>query len=139
MARDLSEKRSQLTSAELQQLRARLAGRGRGSSSGIPRRPAGSEGVLSYAQQRLWFLDQFEPGSDEYVVPMGLRLRGEVDEGALRRALGRVVERHETLRTSFWSERGEPRLRVHERVEVPWAEADLGHLGEGEREEAARR
>src|SRR5262249_57010884 len=83
-------------------------------------RPAEAEPVLSFAQQRLWFLDQFEPNSDEYNVPLGLRLRGELDSGALRRTLDRIVARHQTLRTSFHSERGEARLAVHERGEGAW-------------------
>src|ERR1700716_2639106 len=116
MARELSEKRAQLTAAELEALRARLGGRRR--AAGIPRRPEGSEPVLSFAQQRLWFLDQLEPGSDEYNVPLGLRLRGALDEGALRRALERVVERHEVLRTSIASERGRARLEIHEAGEL---------------------
>src|SRR5206468_3445898 len=91
------------------------------SSAPAPRpRPADAEPALSYAQQRLWFLDQFSPGSDEYNVPLGLRLRGRLDEAALRRALAAVVERHRVLRTGFVSEAGQPRLLVREHVEVPW-------------------
>src|SRR2546423_3116705 len=100
MARELSEKRSRPTPQEMEALRARLSGRGP-ARSGIGRRPEGSERVLSYAQQRLWFLDQFEPASDEYNLALGLRLKGDLDEGALRRALERVVDRHQTLRTAF--------------------------------------
>jgi len=81
---------------------------------------AGREPVLSFAQQRLWFLDQFEPGSAEYNVPFALRLRGELDEGALRRALEGVVARHQVLRTSFGAVRGEPLVEVHEAVEAPF-------------------
>src|SRR5215471_1619463 len=139
MARDLSEKRAQLTASELEALRARLAGRGGRTTTSIVRRPAGSEAVLSFAQQRLWFLDQFEPGGEGYNSGFGLRLRGELDEGALRRALERVVERHQPLRTSFGSERGEPRLLVHDRVKLPWQVVDLCQEGAGEREEEARR
>ncbi|MFJ1552028.1 condensation domain-containing protein, partial [Streptomyces sp. NPDC088246] len=53
----------------------------------------------SFAQQRLWFLDQFDPGSAEYISPLHLRLRGALDVAALRAALGGVVARHEVLRT----------------------------------------
>ncbi|AUI58295.1 non-ribosomal peptide synthetase [Amycolatopsis sp. BJA-103] len=59
------------------------------------------EAPLSFAQQRLWFLDEFEPGSTEYVSPTALRLRGELDVGALNRALTALVARHESLRTTF--------------------------------------
>ncbi|MPY45031.1 amino acid adenylation domain-containing protein, partial [Streptomyces phyllanthi] len=54
---------------------------------------------LSFAQQRLWFLDQLEPGSTEYNVPLRTRWREPLDTEALRRALGTVVARHEVLRT----------------------------------------
>ena len=54
---------------------------------------------MSFAQQRLWFLAQMEGGSEAYHIPLRLRLRGELDAGALRRALDRIVARHEALRT----------------------------------------
>src|SRR5262245_47554911 len=56
---------------------------------------------LSYAQQRLWFLAQLEGASEAYHIPGGLRLRGDLDRRALRRALDRIVSRHEALRTTF--------------------------------------
>ncbi|AMW08783.1 hypothetical protein A4E84_04265 [Streptomyces qaidamensis] len=54
---------------------------------------------LSFGQQRLWFLDQFDPGSTEFISPLHLRLRGALDVAALHAALGGVVARHEVLRT----------------------------------------
>jgi pristinamycin I synthase 3 and 4 len=63
---------------------------------------------LSYAQRRLWFIDQLEGGSAEYNMPQALRLRGELDLPALRRAIDTVVERHESLRTHFAQGGGEP-------------------------------
>src|SRR6476660_6894669 len=52
---------------------------------------------LSFAQQRLWFLAQMEGVSQAYHMPMGMRLKGGVDGGALRKALDRIVQRHEAL------------------------------------------
>jgi non-ribosomal peptide synthetase component F len=56
---------------------------------------------LSFAQQRLWFLDQFEPGSSAYNMPFALRLKGPLDVDALERAMTEIVRRHEVLRTTF--------------------------------------
>jgi amino acid adenylation domain-containing protein len=63
---------------------------------------------LSFAQQRLWFLAQMEGGSAAYHIPFGLHLKGDLNRTALRRALDRVVVRHEVLRTSFAFHDGEP-------------------------------
>lgn len=68
---------------------------------------------LSFAQQRLWFLDRLEPGSSAYNVPLILRLSGALDVAALERALTGLVERHEVLRTTFLEEEGEPFQVVH--------------------------
>nr|AAM47273.1 peptide synthetase ScpsB [Saccharothrix mutabilis subsp. capreolus] len=68
---------------------------------------------LSFAQQRLWFLDQFSPGGTEYVTPLAVRLRGELDVERLRRALTALVARHESLRTTFPAVDGLPVQVVH--------------------------
>jgi len=75
---------------------------------GIERVERGEGGeVLSYAQQRLWFMDQMERGSGLYNVPCAVRLKGEMKEEAMRRALSEIVRRHEVMRTVFREERGE--------------------------------
>ncbi|MBV9774490.1 MAG: amino acid adenylation domain-containing protein, partial [Gemmatimonadetes bacterium] len=61
----------------------------------------GSPFPLSFGQQRLWFIDQFQPGSPLYNMPFALRVRGVLDEAALERSLDELVRRHETLRTVF--------------------------------------
>src|SRR2546423_3341682 len=76
---------------------------------------------LSFAQQRLWFLHQLEGTSGEYHVPEGYVLRGGLDRDALRRALDALVARHESLRTRFPTQGGEP-VQVVEaevRLELP--------------------
>ncbi|HXK09636.1 MAG TPA: amino acid adenylation domain-containing protein, partial [Vicinamibacteria bacterium] len=105
-----------------------------------PLRPAarGPEPPLSFAQQRLWFLDQMGSGS-AYNVPWALRLRGALDIGALRRALDDVVARHETLRTTFPAREGRAVQAIAAEGHVELAELDLRSLPAGEREGEARR
>ncbi|WP_123417576.1 non-ribosomal peptide synthase/polyketide synthase, partial [Pseudomonas brassicacearum] len=74
---------------------------------------------LSFAQQRLWFLAQLDGASAAYHIPTGLRLRGALDTSALKRALDRIVARHEALRTTFVQAQGQ---EVEQRI----APVDVG-------------
>jgi amino acid adenylation domain-containing protein/non-ribosomal peptide synthase protein (TIGR01720 family) len=89
---------------------------------------------LSFAQQRLWFLDQLEPGSSAYHMPIALRAEGELRLDVLERALGEVVRRHEVLRTGFAAEDGAPVQRIAPAVEVPIRRIDARHVAAGARE-----
>ena len=88
---------------------------------------------LSFAQQRLWFLDQLEPGSTAYNMPTGLRLLGELNVAALERSFTEVVRRHEVLRTRIESVAGTPLqvLMAAEAVHLPVV--DLRMIAEAER------
>ncbi|MCA1682194.1 MAG: condensation domain-containing protein, partial [Actinobacteria bacterium] len=107
---------------------------GSGAVSVIPVVSRAGELPLSFAQQRLWFLNEFEPESSEYISPSALRLRGVLDVAALGRALGGLVARHESLRTTFASVDGRGVQLVHPPSEVELAVRDLSGLAEGERE-----
>ena len=92
---------------------------------------------LSFPQERLWFLDQLEPGNPTLNMPASYPLAGDVDPGVLARALSEVVRRHEVLRTTFGSEEGRPFQRIAPARPVPLPVVDLRGLGqEAERLEA---
>ncbi|MGW0801473.1 amino acid adenylation domain-containing protein [Nonomuraea sp. NPDC002799] len=87
----------------------------------VPRRRPGDD-PLSSGQERLWFLDQWRPGTPLYNVPVLLELDGPADAEGLRRAVQGLADRHEVLRTAFAvGADGRPRTRVHEQVLVPWS------------------
>ena len=74
----------------------------------LVRQPRPDRIPLSYAQRRLWFIDQLEGSSAEYNMPQALRLRGQLNLQALQSAIATIVERHESLRTHFAQIEGEP-------------------------------
>ncbi|OBP13476.1 hypothetical protein A5320_18170 [Rheinheimera sp. SA_1] len=88
---------------------------------------------LSYAQQRMWFLDELGEGSAEYIMPGYCILHGEFDEEALRRALHQVLQRHEVLRSHVADENGVLRQVIVEQFELPLAIYDLKLLEPSER------
>ncbi|MBO0783567.1 MAG: AMP-binding protein, partial [Ktedonobacteraceae bacterium] len=94
---------------------------------------------LSYAQQRLWFIDQFEPGTALYNIPGALRLKGELRPEILERAINEVIKRHEVLRTRFEADDGEPVQIIDEWRPRRLEKTDLTGLTREEKEAAARR
>ena len=105
-----------------------------------PVAPRASEGPLplSFAQQRLWFIDQLQPGTPQYNVPAAVRLTGELDADALERSLDEVVRRHESLRTSFTLVDGEPVQVVAGGCRVRMPVIDLSAFAADQREAEAR-
>jgi len=137
-APDLAGRRSNLSHAKRDLLARWLRGQptaGAGAAAPIPRRAAGEPVPLSFAQQRIWFLDQLDPGSPAYNLGGALRLRGELDVRALAAAGGELVRRHEVLRTALVVVDGEPRQVVHPaRRGAGLPLVDLGLLGGARRE-----
>ncbi|MDX1996072.1 MAG: amino acid adenylation domain-containing protein, partial [Thermoanaerobaculia bacterium] len=107
-----------------------------GGERPIPPRPGDGPFPLSFAQERLWFLDRYEPGSAQYNVPGALRLFGRADLAALARALNRVVERQTSLRTVFRQEGEEAVQRIRPAAPQPLPVVDLASLPPARREAA---
>lgn len=95
---------------------------------------------LSFAQQRLWFLNQFETGNSDYNIstsynmPAAIRIKGALDTKALKKAFQKLVERHESLRTSFLIDDGRATQVIREPSDWFMDIRDLSHLGYEERE-----
>src|SRR6185436_1494309 len=83
---------------------------------------------LSFAQERLWFLEQLAPGTSAYNVSSSLALEGDLDVPALRSVLDEIVRRHEMLRTSFGFEAGRPVQIVAPPLAFPFDRIDLSGL-----------
>ncbi|WP_432009095.1 amino acid adenylation domain-containing protein [Streptomyces bacillaris] len=109
-AASLSDAKRALLAQRLRGGRARAR-----AAQAVARRPEGTVPPLSFAQERLWFMEQFAPGTAAYNIPVARRLRGPLDLPALRRALDAVVARHETLRTRYpATDDGRPVLEIAE-------------------------
>ncbi|MBJ6760929.1 amino acid adenylation domain-containing protein [Myxococcaceae bacterium JPH2] len=96
--------------------------------------PRGSRVPLSFAQQRLWLLDQLEPGSTAYTILAALRLRGPLNPRALVRAFQALLQRHESLRTRFLADEAGPHQVIHEDAAPDMRLIDLHDLPESEQE-----
>ena len=117
-------------------LRRRLDER---NTHAIPRRADEDPAPLSFAQQRIWFLEQWEPGGFTHNGARAYRLAGQVDSAALERALSRIVERHEILRTVYIMHGREPRQQMLEEWSVSLPLVDLTAVAAEAREEELRR
>jgi len=94
---------------------------------------------LSFAQQRLWMVEQYEPDTAAYNIPADVRLSGPLKVSALENSLNEIVRRHETLRTSFISQQGQPVQVISPALKVQLSLIDLQELPEAERETAVAR
>ncbi|QEH34736.1 Linear gramicidin synthase subunit B [Aquisphaera giovannonii] len=121
-------------------IEAALAGGARVDEPPIERLPRdGSPLPASFAQQRLWYLDQLSPGDVSYNIHLAVRLEGELDADALSRAIAEIVRRHETLRTTFVAIEGVPHQRIAEAGTSPAIEFEsLDGAGEAALRERLR-
>ncbi|MCP3059792.1 amino acid adenylation domain-containing protein, partial [Myxococcus sp. K38C18041901] len=106
-----------------------------GAQSPIVPSPRDARLPLSFAQQRLWLIDQLQPGSAAYNVPLAIHLSGELSLPALQLALDALMERHESLRTSFALHDGQPFQLIAPSLALPLTCVDLQQVPVDEREE----
>ena len=114
-------------------LRARLAGKTVGKATrkadpAIPRQPADAPITLSFAQKRLWVLDQLAPGNASYTESSALRFQAVIIPEILEQAINTIVARHTVLRTTLHEENGAPVARVAPDVHIPLPLHDLTGL-----------
>lgn len=131
MTRDLAAKRAELLRRKLERAGLSTADT---RSERIPPRPSGEETPLSFAQRRMWLLQQWDPDSPAYNVCISIRLRGPLDHAALRSALRALVDRHEVLRTRYVStSEGNPVQVVDDRSPFDLTVVDLRGLDDHDR------
>jgi amino acid adenylation domain-containing protein/FkbM family methyltransferase len=126
-----------LTPEQLADLGRRLTKREPGShspSSPIPPRTGDGPAGLSYAQERLWLLQEIAPESPVYNIPLTIQFPHALDVPALERSLAGLLRRHEILRTSFRTRGGEPAQVVRPVCDVKLPVMDLGDLADDQRE-----
>ncbi len=103
----------------------------------VPQGRASNKFPLSFGQQRLWFLDQLDPGTPLYNNPAAVILKGKPNIAALEQALSILVQRHEVLRTTFATENDQPIQVIQPDMPIHLEQIDLRHLPALEREAAA--
>jgi amino acid adenylation domain-containing protein/non-ribosomal peptide synthase protein (TIGR01720 family) len=124
-------------SALLQELRRQASDRPVARIPGLPR-PDPALFPLSFAQQRVWFLEQFEPGTAQHNMPTVLTLDGELDLPALQRTLDTLVTRHESLRTTLVQRDGQAMQLIGAPYRVAITQADLTDEDPDQRDAIAR-
>ena len=97
-------------------------------SNKISRRSPSPHAILSFAQEQMWFLDQLNPGSSYYNLPVAMRFKGKLDVAALELCLSEILRRHEVLRTTYDVIEGKPVQIIHEVARQPLPIIDLSSL-----------
>ncbi|MBV1874239.1 MAG: hypothetical protein KUG80_05635, partial [Gammaproteobacteria bacterium] len=97
--------------------------------------PRGESIALSFAQQRLWFLDQLEGQNPSYNMPAMFELKGDLNRCALSSALNDIISRHEILRTTLHTMDGQGQQKISPQLEAPITWLDLSVLSDKDQEE----
>ncbi|BCL83201.1 non-ribosomal peptide synthetase [Ktedonobacteria bacterium brp13] len=104
-----------------------------------PRQEGKTVFPASFAQQRLWFLHQLQPHAIAYNIPLVLAITGTLVVAALEGSLQQIIQRHESLRTTFMMQEEQPVQVVHESIAFKLSRITLMHLSAEERESAVHR
>lgn len=127
-SRTVADRFARLSPAQRASLQKKMKARNHADSAlPLVRRPDADRALspLGLDQERIWVLDQLDPGRHTYNISTGMRFKGAFDEQAFHRAVEALVHRHEILRSSIEVHAGEPRLCVHQKFEVPLTAIDL--------------
>jgi len=137
----LVARRNRLSASKRALLDKRLQGEGAAeviTVPQIPRRDDSAPPPLSFAQERLWFLDQLNPNNSSYNIPTAARVSGPIKLDVLERALNEVLRRHEVLRTTFQAEQGKPFQVIQPSGGREIRVEDVGQVAESRRMALAR-
>src|ERR1044071_3072187 len=111
----------------------------RETASPIARAVRAEQLPLSFAQERLWFIDQLEPDSAAYNIPHAVRLTGSLQVAALEQSVNELVRRHEVLRTSFVEASGQPAQQIAPELRIELPLVDLSALCDSEQQVTSER
>jgi amino acid adenylation domain-containing protein len=136
---ELQARRATLSALQRQKLDELLKQSERAPAQVIPERPRDEQPPLSFAQERLWFLDQLQPGSTAYNVCAPFRITGKLNVPALEQSIKETVRRHESLRTTFVTSNGRPVQVISPSPNVDVPVVDIAKLPESQRETVAKR
>ena len=136
MSKDSTPQRVQLSAIKSQLLKQRLRGKPTKSSTPqtIAKRTRSEFIPLSFAQQRLWFIEQYEENNCAYNIPFAFRLKGRLHIVTLERSLNEIVRRHEALRTLFITNDGKPEAVILPALSVSLPLNDFRTLPQEQRE-----
>ncbi|MFN6560836.1 MAG: amino acid adenylation domain-containing protein [Nostoc sp. ChiSLP01] len=125
---NLSRRRANLSPAKQALLEKWTRGERKTKLSVIEQRKEQAPPPLTFAQQRLWFLNQLHPNSTSYNIPVGIRVTGRLNQAALEQSLNKIVQRHEVLRTTFAVIDSEPVQVIHSAPNSIISVVDLRNL-----------
>ncbi|MEW6732068.1 MAG: amino acid adenylation domain-containing protein [Acidobacteriota bacterium] len=135
---DVTHRRSQLSATKRALLEQRLrGGKVTTQTTEISRCPDRNFAPLSFAQQRLWFIDQLTPGNSAYNVPVALNIKGNLNIAVLERVLNEIIKRHESLRTNFRAVNDRPVQVIASTMPLILPTIDLRNLPESIRKTEA--